>query len=162
MDIAHEWREMRQVACQSNTDLTGALLAAKNNADKYISEGVTPQECTWYWPTFLSGGEKAVLFQADDRFGIQASSLAELQKREDFRKRLLEPVNVQRVWGPMGLLWALQIQELEDKRPTAVCTRCGGSITGKVGKKYCSQKENRRCFKDRRAGDQRKSRSGRA
>jgi hypothetical protein len=161
MDIAHAWQKMRQVARQSSTDLTMALQVAKNNAANYISEGLTSRESAWYWPTFLSGGEQAVLFEAED-FGIQASSMAELQKGGEFRKLLSQTVKIQRVWGPTGLLWALQMQQLEDGRPPTACEICGGRITGKMGKKYCSLNENRRCFKRRRAGDQRKSRSGRA
>ena len=151
---------MRQIAEQSGRDLERALQKAKENAGSYLSQGRSSLEWTWLRPTYLAGGEKAVVFEAED-FNIQGSSLDELLKHREFRRRMSEAVSVRRVWGPLGLLWELLIQRLEDGQRFGSCEKCGRMIDGRKGKKFCGSEDNPECFRGRRASDQRKSRSKR-
>jgi hypothetical protein len=145
---------MRAVAAQSEVDPDGALATARTHAADYLSEGHSALFFTRFMPDALQVARPdEPLKPFWEKYGIKARTDAEALRSP----KMDEPVPVLRVWGGIGLLWALLIDRLESKRPIRSCPRCGHFLKGR--RKLCGKDENLVCFNERRAEDQRRSRS---
>jgi len=153
--------QMVQIALESARDPHSALLRANALAAPYITEGSTTQERAWFWPTYLEGGEAGVVYGAEGRFRLTARSLAEARRSPAWREAMTRPVAIRRVWGAVGLCWALLLEQLEALQPLQVCERCGRIVQGRQGKRFCGPEDDEECFRRRRAGDQSRSRARR-
>ena len=151
---------MAAIARQSTTDLAGAIIRARQDAGAYLFEGYTSREWAWFWPTCLCSGDDAVLFEAEE-FRSKARTVAELFKNTTFRKAMAQAVYIRRAWGPLGLFWALLLEQLENHQIFSSCQRCQRIIEGKKGKRFCGREDNHQCYSNRRAADQRSSRARR-
>jgi hypothetical protein len=153
--------QMVQIAQESARDPHRALLRAKALAAPYMTEGSTTQEFAWFWPTYLEGGEAGVVYGAEGRFRLIARSLAEARRSPAWRAAMTHPVAIRRVWGAVGLCWALLLEQLEAFQPFQVCERCGRILQARQGKRFCGPEDDEACFRQRRASDQSRSRARR-
>jgi hypothetical protein len=85
-------------------------------------------------------------------------SLERLKKSDAWRKTMTAYIDVRRVWGPIGLLWALLIDRLEKGKPALQCDRCGRPLEGTRRKRLCGPRDDPKCYKARRAEDRRRER----
>jgi hypothetical protein len=157
MDVLLAQRRMAAIAKQSETDIQGALVRARDESLTYISDGHSNMGSSWFWPAYLGNGEKAVLFSAED-FGVEVKDISELQANPVFRAEMSKRVEIRRVWGPLGLFWALLLERLEQDLPFTSCRECGRVLSGIKLKRFCDQGENPSCYGNRRAADKRKLR----
>ncbi len=157
-DVALGQQRMREIAETSSNDPARALSLARENARGFVSEGTTSREWEWFLPTIDKGGTKAVVFQAE-YFGITAKGWPDLRDRDEFKALLAQSVPIRRVWGSLGLFWALLLEQLEDHRQFLACQKCGRLIGGKKGKTFCGREDSVQCFLNRRASDKRKQRA---
>jgi hypothetical protein len=160
VDVFLGHAKMVKVARLSETDLSQAVIIAKQEASEWVFQGIAVREQAWFWPTYIVDGEEAVLFGAQD-YGVSARSIGELFKNADFRRIMSERIEIRRAWGPLGLFWALLLEKLESRQSFSSCQNCGRLIQGKKGKRLCGSTDNLKCFSQRRAADQRRSRSRR-
>lgn len=101
-------------------------------------------------PDFTRGAANAAYFGPAERFGISSPT-----ENSDWRPTgmsLLEvtrdsTVFVTRVWGAVGLFWALLIDELENSRGLRTCRYCGRLLKGKGDKEYCGPNDDPECHK---------------
>lgn len=166
IDDLAEHATMIQLARKSTENLQGVLREASNSAASYIAEGQSTLELVWWWPRYFATVRQGLaienlLFDLESRFGIAASTLEEAMASNRWKEVASRPIPVRRVWTATGLFYALLLDRLEQRRPFCVCARCNRIIRGSRGKKYCGPKDNEACFLERRAEDQRRSRSRR-
>jgi hypothetical protein len=157
--------QMAKIARQSASDPQGALRAAALGAHPHIFQGCATLKDSWFYPALKHKGLRNVFFKAEDHgLSLRSGSswneerLKEALKQDDWRKWLAQTVPIRRVWGAVGLFWALLLDRLEERQPFGICERCGRIITGKRGKRFCGKGEDGRCFNNRRAIDKRRSR----
>jgi hypothetical protein len=159
--------DMEMLARRSRPELAEILKAATSSAHPYLFDGHSIVEHSWFRPTLEHKGIKHVLFKAEDRgLGVSGRSLDEnalneALKEEASQKWLAQPVPIRRVWGGVGLFWALLLERLQAQRAFGVCRQCGRIISGKETKRFCSESDDAECFRSRRAIDQRRSRNRR-
>jgi hypothetical protein len=157
--------QMAEIARRSRSDPEGALRAATVAARPYVFHGHARREEAWLYPTLRTKGFEHVLFKAED-FGLPvpprsswtAIGFEQALQQEEWRRWRAQTVPVCRVWGLIGLCWALLLDRLEQRRPFSGCERCGRVIASRRRKRFCGRSENRQCFNGRRAGDKRRSR----
>jgi hypothetical protein len=92
------------------------------------------------------------------RFNVDANSLEEAYANVSLRKKLEEPMPVQRAWGIPGLMRALLLDRLNASQSFHHCKRCGELISGKADKRFCAEQDNAECYRARKREDKRKSR----
>jgi hypothetical protein len=161
VDVLYQRQLMRTIVGRSSQDPEGARVQASNVGRAYISNGTADRLSAWFWPASLGDGDEALCFKAED-IGFKADNPTELFKLPGFRKRLAERVDIRRAWGPIGLLWALLSEQLEEHERFNICQRCDCIIRGQRHKQYCSREDNRICYDARRKLDQRRSRQQRS
>jgi hypothetical protein len=161
--------QMAQIAVQSASDLTGALNGAKVSSQPYLFSGYSTIEHALFRPMLQQKGPKHILLKAEswnlplqsrDQCGEKA--LNDLLKQEAWKKWLRTPVPIRRAWGAVGLFWTLLLDRLEAGQLLRACERCNRIITGKDGKRFCAESDDRDCFIGRRASDQQRSRRSRS
>jgi hypothetical protein len=173
-DLATQ-RRMTTIARHSAKDLDGALGASRAAAAAYVTPAYVPRAIVWLYATWVHAGPKPILFRAQE-LGVPADTLrkayaahragtlqrqdvlAELDRFPQWRNAMAEPVKVHRVWGPLGLFWALLLDQLEARRLFQSCNRCGRLLQGRRGRRFCGPEDNIGCHRARRAADQRRSR----
>jgi len=160
VDILMEQDRMAALARNSAKDPVGARAQAKQEASAYVCEGWTTRSWIWFWPTYLSEGEEAILFKAED-FGAKVESIRELNHDASFQRAMKERLTIRRAWGPLGLFWALLLESFEKHWTFKGCERCQRLITGKANKRFCGLQDDEKCYAARRALDQRESRNRR-
>jgi hypothetical protein len=163
LDDLYAQAQMTDLVKQSREDPAGARQAARDKAAPYLSPGWTTPELNWFWPTYLGGekvgkGDNAVVIDAM-RFGIGVETLEELLRSQKWKRLRAERVSATRVWGAVGLFWALLAEELEMRRAFASCQRCGRIFEGRRNKRFCGPRDDKGCFLERRAQAKRQSRS---
>src|SRR5262249_7055507 len=132
----------------------------------YVSEAYAFQRDGWFAPTFVENGQEPtwLKLQAHPSMRVAKDLIASLRDKQlaralnsnAWRRKLLEPMLVLRVWSVVGLFWALLLDRLEGYEGFAVCSRCGRPIG--TGSRFCGPEDNRECFNRRRAEDQKRSR----
>jgi hypothetical protein len=124
---------MANLARLSGSDLGSATRSAITKSHLYISRGHSTLENTWLRPALQRKGLQHVLFTAEDhglvvpswlRETPDANALNQVVKQEHWQKCLTQPVQVRRVWGATGLLWALLLDQFGAQRSFQVCRRC--------------------------------------
>ena len=168
-------QQMTAIAKLSTTNLELALRLAHEQAAPYFSIGRTTRAFATVYTMLLNDGPLAILNFAEN-VGVSANILADAYAASDnktltnqrlaeilgpsaeFRRALAQPIAIKRVWGALGLFWALLLEELEARRPFCVCARCGRITSGKKGKRFCGANDNPDCFHGRRAADRRRLR----
>jgi hypothetical protein len=166
-------KRMAVIAAASAKDPEEALKAARLAAAPYVTDAYAPRDLTWLYPTHLESGPLPVLSRAEE---VGVEGLRELYSRHErgqltpellsaflarsraWLEAMGETIEVRRTWGPLGLFWALLLNELEARRPFQGCERCGRVIRGKKDKRFCGPTDATECFRARRAKDQRRSR----
>jgi hypothetical protein len=83
---------------------------------------------------------------------VRASSFDEAR----YAAKLREPCRVRRVWGGLGLMCDLFLEELE--RGANFCKFCGAPL--RRHGRYCARKDSLACFLQGRAEDRRLQRRG--
>jgi hypothetical protein len=162
--------KMVDIARRSTSGFDGAFQEAKDAAAIYLSEGWTTREFSWLWPSFAELGSPglypplAVALDAVAQRGASfklndARNFQEALSSKAWREVMRERLSIRRVWGVTGLCWALFLEQFENSLHVRTCARCGRVIKGKRGKRFCNRQENERCFQDRAAERQRKSRA---
>jgi hypothetical protein len=157
VDLFLGQQQMRTIAEAYDEDPQRARSEAIRLARSYVLEGHSSRLWAWLWPICLGDGDEAMCFAAED-LGFAAPSPSELFGTAEFRKAMNESIPIRRVWGPLGLFWALLLEILEGHEAFRACGRCGRFIRGKRGKMYCGRHDNPVCYAQRRSLDQRRSR----
>lgn len=157
-DVLLHHQRMIEVAQMSAHDVDGALRIARDSSGPYLSSGLAPLGHAWFAPTIEEVGEdQAILMGA--RIGLNdARTYEEALSSDLWAAKMREDIAVTRAWGPIGLLWALLIDELESSRMFVGCEHCGRILRSRSGKSFCSKSDDVKCFRERRASDQRRSR----
>jgi hypothetical protein len=172
---------MLTIGKEASTNADTALRRATVLASPYVQEGYSTRELAWFCPLVLERGESDGLRWVVDEATRQKLGLDEAFSRDftqyalrdmasidevlgssAWRQFLRQQIPVRRAWGPIGLFWVLLLDDLEGQRvKTAVCSRCGRMLTGKRGKQLCGPDDDPNCYRERRAEDQRRSRTRR-
>jgi hypothetical protein len=142
--------EMQEIMRLEDRDL--ALHRAREALSPFASEATTPVELIKFWPAYaqaLQPNEPLRPFW--EEFGVNARCLEEARSAGKLR----EPRRVLRVWGGLGLLWALLLGDLE--RGVHFCTRCGSPLRRQG--RHCTLKDNPECFRAGRAAVRRAQRA---
>lgn len=163
---------MRKVMERSHTDRVGALGEAITASGLYVRACQITRELSWFWPSVAEVGVHATIARAatlkitdaPERSGAEASFDEDaawewLRRSATWKQRMLEQVPATRVWGPIGLFWALLIACLQDRQQLGFCHRCGSVVGGR--RQYCDR-SNPDCFRARAAERQRRSRVARS
>jgi hypothetical protein len=162
-----------EIIAQSATDPSGAIRATHEHAKDYISQGNTTRELAWFHTTLVEKGMAALLFQAEE-FGLESPAYVqqfpasdwngvgpdELLSIPEWSTYTKQVVSIRRTWGASGLFWALLLDALVDRQSFGTCERCGNIILGKRNKRFCGFNDNPNCFRERRAADTRRCRTG--
>jgi hypothetical protein len=159
MDDLSGHANMAAIARRSENDPEGALREAQEASRLYVTEGHATLEWAWFWPTLRQRGVEGLFLEATGRFRLTAGDLAEVFRSEAWQGVMRQRVPVRRAWGALGLFWALLLDRLETRRPLPHCQWCGWFLRGKRGKQNCGPHDNKVCFHERRAVDQRRSRT---
>lgn len=167
LDDIYAQVQMASIARRSRSDPQGALKAATVAAHPYVFQGYASREDAWLWPTLRTKGLPQVFWKAENdglsvppRSNWSKIGFEQALKQEDWRRWCAQLVPVCRVWGPIGLFWALLLDRLEERRLFSGCERCGRIIAARRrGKRFCGRSDDPECFNNRRAGDKRRARS---
>lgn len=149
-DVLQAFSRMRSIA--QLPDQTRALSDAKTMASGYVSDGFSTRLRASFLPLALQvnrPGEPLLSFW--EGLGIHARTFEEALKSP----KLIELVPVTRVWGGIGLLWALLIDRLEAALAVRTCA-CGTILRGR--RKVCGPADNVDCYRARRNKTKRQSR----
>lgn len=150
---------MSRIVRQALTDPQPALQRAQAKAAPYLSAGTSTRALTWFMPTFIEVGDMRTVIQRGASLGlVDVREFPDLKFSDMWRKQMTEHVPVRRVWGPIGLFWALLIERLEASQPLQVCELCGRTIQGKRGKRMCGREDDLECFRKRRTRDRSRER----
>jgi len=172
---------MLTIGKEVSVDADAALRRATVLANPYVQEGHSTRRLAWFCPLVLERGERDGLrwimdeatrrhlgvdeaFSRDfTQYGLRdMAAIDEVLASSAWQQFLRQQIPVRRAWGPIGLFWALLLDDLESQRiGTAVCARCGRMLTGKRGKQFCGPDDDPNCYRERRAEDQRRSRTQR-
>ena len=157
--------QMAELARSSKANPEEVLAKTRQFADPFLFDGHTTLEHLWFGPGLAQKGIRHIVLSAEDK-GLRLTKSSRSRQWEDirveellampeWRKTLSKSVPIRRVWGACGLFWALFLDRLEESRSFSSCERCGGLISGKQGKRFCSAADDANCFKARRAADRR-------
>ncbi len=160
LDAMHNWAKMNGIVQRSATDPTAALQWARTLAAPYFTEGVTTRALSWYMPTLGELREvQEVINRAASLGLVDARVHADLRGSEAWHRAMTESVPIRRVWGPVGLFWALLIDRLEQTGARRACGLCGRVLeAARRTKQFCGKSENPECYRRRRALDRRRER----
>jgi hypothetical protein len=157
--------QIAELARSSRANPKEALAKARRLAGPFLFDGHTTFELSWFRPGLAQRGIRHIVLSAEDK-GLRLTKSLRARQWEDIRveellampewkKVLSKSVPIRRVWGACGLFWALFLDRLEESRSFSSCERCGGLVSGKQGKRFCSAADDANCFKARRAADRR-------
>ena len=156
MDEFQALAKIRHIAQLAKTDGCRALRRALEASSQCMSEGWSTVSATKFWPTYLAAhaglapGEPVRPFWAE--FGIGAKDMRGALAAEVLR----QPVRVRRVWGGLGLLWALLVERLENDGRLNFCDRCRMLVGGR--RRFCGPMDDLQCYRKRRAADRKRER----
>jgi hypothetical protein len=147
LDACLHHSRMSAAAQESANDLDRALHEAREWEIPYVTKGKTS-------PVFIEAADRLLHDPSWKSATIRVHITAGLGWIEN-------STEITRVWGPIGLFWALLLEQLEARRPYRTCKRpgCGRLIQGKQGKLFCNQWDNRACFVEHRRLDKEKERT---
>jgi hypothetical protein len=126
-----------------------ALHQARAALSRFASEGTSTVGLVGFWPAYAEAVQASESLHAFwEEFGVLVSSFEEARSAEKLR----EPRPVRRVYGGLGLLWALLVDELE--RGAHFCIYCGAPLRRQG--RYCARRDSLECFRAGRTADQRR------
>lgn len=152
---------IKMLAMMRIADPMSALAESRRHAARYLSQGTSTWELTWFWPTVAQLGLQPTLWNAAAQFRLPAvRTLNQASKSPQWRNKMAEPVPVTRAYGPIGLFWALLLDRLSQGRVHEVCAACGRVLPVARGKRrrFCTKDEAIECFKRRQREQRRQSR----
>ena len=152
---------MRDIAIDSSEDIARAKVRAETEAQPWLSTGWSTVKHTWFEPVLAHEGLNGALIAAEMRYRLEAGSLEEASQREDWREVMRQRVPVRRAWGVPGLMWTLFLDSLNASMPFRHCERCRRLIRARSNRRFCSAKDNEKCYLARRREDRRRSRQSR-
>lgn len=156
LDAWHALAHMRNIAALAATDGDQALAMAATALSPYVADAKAPLWLACLGPDVMASRDHGRDVATWERYGFKGRTLAAVL--DDPASSA--PVAVQRVWGGIGLLWALLVDRLEQAKRRSTCERCGHLLEG--AKTFCGAGDNPECYRARRTEDQRKSRATRA
>lgn len=159
LDAINSWYEMQPIIKAARKDPAAALQQARGLAAPYLSTGRSTRGFIWYLPTMHEVDDIKTLIERGATLGLNdARTFDEVRKSKAWRQAMTEYIDVQRVWGPVGVFWALLIERLESGGALMHCQRCGRPLTGHRLKQSCSKADNPECYAQRRAADRQRER----
>jgi hypothetical protein len=154
----HQW-QMQRVATHSDQDLQGALQAAQNLARRYVTQRTTWLGFVDFFPDRITRGDQFALAEAAKHGAPCVASLQAAWHSPGWDTRLKAPRALTRAWGPIGLFWAMLLEQLESRRPYRSCKWCGRFLQGK--KTQCYPEDNPLCHARWRRADKARERARR-
>jgi hypothetical protein len=150
--------QMVLVARRSQDDSGAALDHARTLAQDHVTEGITSAWLMECLPILTDEGERGLreFLRTKHDVGEPASDAKRREVEEELRS---QKVPIRRTWGPIGLFWALLLDQLEQHRTFGVCERCSRVFQGSKNKQYCSELDDPQCFRARRTEDTRRYRN---
>jgi hypothetical protein len=130
-----------------------ALHQALEEASPYLSQGWSTMAAVKFWPLFVAAarsGERVPAFW--EELGISGSDINEALAAAQLR----DPCRVLRVWGGLGLLWDLLVENLGQAR-SHFCLSCGRLLRGR--RRFCGPEDDVGCYRDRRTRDRQRERA---
>jgi len=154
------WHEvqMRDVFARSAVDLLGALQEAQTRAARYVTQGTTWGGFVDFFTDLITHGEPHALEEAVKHRAPQAVSRQVAWQVPAWHAWMKKPQTITRAWGPIGLFWALLLEQLESGRRGSECEDCHRVNPGKRGKRYCGQIDDYSCYNRRRTRNKRNER----
>ena len=160
LDALANWVKMTGVVAQSRDDPNAAFRRASNFASPYIDVGHTIRAMSWFLPTHSEVSDVRTVIQRGAKLQLNdVREFSELKDSEAWRQRMTEYVEVRRVWGPIGLFWALLLDRLASPQTIRSCEHCGRPLKGTRRKRFCGPTDSAKCYRQRRAGDRQRERS---
>ena len=154
----HE-QHMRYVAARSAENLQEAIETAHNLAMHYVRQGTTWRGFVDFFPDLIVRGAQFAFAEAAKHRAPHAVSLLGAWQDPAWNAWMKKPLKVTQVWGPIGLFWALLLEEIEQAgRRFPECEDCHRLNPGKKDKQYCSQDDDPNCYARRRARNKRNER----
>ena len=150
---------MATIARMSADDPEGALTAVRTLAADYVDEGWATLEHVWLPRWQVKEDVGPLLTDIEGEFGLPFDTMSDALVSKELGEKLAERVPVRRVVGPIGLLAALLVDRLSEFRPYRICELCGRLIEGRRNKRFCGRPDDVRCFRERQAAHQRRSRA---
>jgi hypothetical protein len=159
VDIAQESVDAFQAAIHKARDIAGA----------YVTPGWTITAHIELWPLLgakqaaeglRSGHLDQAVREVASKLRLEEASWGTAQHSPAWRKRLEARHTITRAWGPIGLFWALLLDQLDQGCRFLECQDCLRLNPGKKGKQYCGPDDDPTCYARRRARDKRKERRG--
>jgi hypothetical protein len=162
LDGALHWTRMRDIAATSETNKEEALLEAQHHSRGFLMQGISSWAHAHFWPIYAHEGEEGAVVAAAMHFGLSSDlTFQELLRLPKWLDLAARPIPVLRVWGGIGLMWALLLEQLEQRRRFGHCEACGRVIPKWKGRRFCKPNENPECVRRRARVRQGKHRSGR-
>jgi hypothetical protein len=152
--------KMKTIASLSDTDLPGALDAARTESANYVFEGDALDMHVFVLPVLRAFGEEAAVAAAEERYGFTANDFESMKSQRQWQQLAKRTIPVRRAWGAIGLMWALLIDVLEAGTRLGPCQSCDRLIEKGHGRRYCRQEDNPACHKRRNRRRKAESRSG--
>jgi hypothetical protein len=160
LDARFHEAQMYRVLARSAEDLQGALQEVQNLAVRYVTQGTTWRGFVDFFPDLITRGEPHALAAAAKLHAPQAVSLSVAWQVPAWDAWMKIPLKIRRAWGPIGLFWALLLEQLESGGRSLECEDCHRIISGKKGKRFCGPGDDLACYARRLARNKRKERGG--
>lgn len=163
LDALYHWTKMHGVSCQSTSDLRGALRRATDLSAGYVTDGFSTRSHAWFMPTLAEVRDIQTVLQRGAHLGLNdARNWKQVAASADWQQKMTEIIPIRRVWGSIGLFWALTLDRLERGNPFRACERCGRTLIGYQRKRFCDRRTRPDCFLGRRADDKQRERRARS
>jgi hypothetical protein len=126
--------------------------------DRFLFEGETTIEKSWFFPKFLTFPRlSGLMLEIEGRFGIDMSDCKNPYSSEEFIKIMSTTIKIDRIYSWLGYFWWSFYNDISSNVNIRYCKNCGNIISGgRSDRKYCNEKENIVCFKKRQASRQKK------
>jgi hypothetical protein len=162
MDVWSHQIRMAEVMQQSAGDLQQAIQDARSMAEEYVLSGWTSRENLLFWPTAVTHGWQIAMKELARQTMRQIATWEDVLRQQPILSWLATRQEITRVWGPIGLFWALLLEQLESKRPYRLCKWCHRALQGK--KTQCHPEDDLSCYTEwrRKARAEQRARKSRA
>ena len=151
-------RKMVDVACRSAENRQDAVCRAQSTLGMYVTSGWARWDALWFWPVVGRDGPERGIREAGTKARRRTLSMQEFGT-VPWQEQMRKHVDITRAWGPIGLFWALLLDQLTQGHRFSECGDCHRVISGKRGKRYCGETDDYSCYARRRARDRRNERA---
>jgi hypothetical protein len=153
-DLRGEQEAMKQLLAAGN--LTVADIRAR--LEPYVSQIVTTQAKSWFWPRLCVDGSSSTLLNLEMKHKLSYDSVRSALDDPAFRQFGAQELLVQRVVGWEGYFWRELLEDYSTGSGATHCPNCGKLLFGRRNKIFCSEEDNPKCFRARRAANRRTER----